>query len=187
MIARRSLLSAFALLAAVPASSLTAEDSAWAALREPGAVVLFRHALAPGGGDPPGMRLDDCSTQRNLNEAGRAQARRISEAFRARGVEVGGVLTSEWCRCRETAELAFPGRAVAEPAFNSFFGDRSEGPARTTAAQTILDAWSGPGALVVSTHFVNISALTGIGPRSGEGIVMRRGARGWEVVGRVAP
>ncbi len=123
---------------AVPMRGASAsEEAAWAALRE-GGIVLFRHAIAPGGGDPPGMRLGDCATQRNLDAAGREQARRIGAAIRAAGVEVGAVLASGWCRTVETAELAFPGRVVVEPAFNSFFGAREEGPARTEAARALL-------------------------------------------------
>jgi hypothetical protein len=163
-----------------------AEDAAWQALRG-GGVVLFRHAIAPGGGDPPGMRLGDCATQRNLDDAGRTQARRIGEAFRRAGIGVGSVLASAWCRTLETAELAFPGRVVVEPAFNSFFADRGEGPARTAAARAILLAWRGPGALFVSTHQVNVTALTGIFPASGEGVVLRREGAVLVVAGRIRP
>lgn len=172
------------LLHSVPA--MAAEEDGWAALRA-GGVVLFRHAIAPGGGDPLGMRLGDCATQRNLDTVGRAQARRIGEAFSARGLSVGRVLTSQWCRTRETAELAFPGRTEDEPAFNSFFSDRSRQDAQTAAARQVLDAWRGPGALVIVTHQVNITALTGIVPASGEGIVLARTPTGWSVAGRILP
>ena len=171
------------LLAGMPAA---AEAAAWEALRG-GAIALFRHAAAPGTGDPAGMRLGDCSTQRNLDEAGRAQARRIGEAFRTQGVAVGAVLTSRWCRAAETADLAFPGLARAEPAFDSFFADREEGPARTARARRILLDWGGPGALVVTTHQVNVTALTGVVPSSGEGVVLKRSGGDLVVVGRVRP
>jgi phosphohistidine phosphatase SixA len=173
----------FASGSGAPAAS---EAAAWEALRA-GAVALFRHATAPGTGDPPGMRLDDCATQRNLDESGRAQARRIGEAFRAEGVVVGAVLTSRWCRARETADLAFPGLARAEPAFDSFFDERAEGPARTARARRILLDWGGPGALVVATHQVNITGLTGVVPSSGEGVVLKRSGGDLVVVGRVKP
>ena len=168
-------------------STAAGNASAWEALRGGGAVALFRHTTAPGTGDPPGMRLDDCATQRNLDEAGRAQARRIGEAFRAEGVAVGAVLTSRWCRARETADLAFPGLARAEPAFDSFFYERAEGPGRTARARRILLDWGGPGALVVATHQVNITALTGAFPSSGEGLVLKRSGGDLVVVGRVKP
>ncbi len=169
-----------------PRPAQASENAAWAALRQ-GGIVLFRHANAPGGGDPTGMRLDDCTTQRNLDEAGRAQSRRIGEAFRSRAIEVGAVLTSQWCRARDTAELAFPGRKRDETAFNSFFGDASKAPAQTADARRILVDWRGPGALVVATHQVNIAALTGISPASGEGVVVKVENGNISVVGRIRP
>ena len=174
---------------ALPTGPSTAAGNAsvWEALRGGGAVALFRHATAPGTGDPPGMRLGDCSTQRNLDEAGRAEARRIGEAFRTEGVAVGAVLTSRWCRATETAELAFPGLARAEPAFDSFFADREEWPERTARARRILLGWGGPGALIAVTHQVNITALTGAVPSSGEGVVLGRSGGDLAVVGRVMP
>ena len=157
--------------------------SAWAA--EDGSIILFRHANAPGVGDPPGMVIGDCSTQRNLDERGREQARRIGKALRERGIVAGAVLSSQWCRARDTAELAFPGQAQDSPAFNSFFGNR-EGEARQTAeARRILLGWNGPGSLVVFTHQVNISALTGQFTASGEGIVLWRDGGSLSVTGRI--
>src|SRR5262245_17250667 len=83
------------------------QDDAWALLHQPGHVIFMRHSEAPGGaGDPPGLRLDDCATQRNLSEAGRAHARRTGAAFRDHGLAFDRVLTSPWCRCRDTARLA---------------------------------------------------------------------------------
>jgi hypothetical protein len=181
---RRLILLLALLIAAMP--SRAEEAAAWAALRD-GAIVLFRHAHAPGGGDPPGMRLGDCATQRNLDATGRAQAERIGAALRGQGVVVRAVLTSEWCRTRETADLAFPGQARAEPIFNSFFADRRTGPAQTEAARRLLLGWSGPGTLFVSTHQVNITGLTRIVPASGEGIVLRREGEELVVVGRIRP
>ncbi|MGG5890306.1 histidine phosphatase family protein [Falsiroseomonas sp. HC035] len=182
MILRRILFAILLLGLAAPARA----EPAWDVLRE-GGIVLFRHALAPGGGDPPGMRLGDCATQRNLSPEGRAQAARIGQAFRERGIVVGAVLASGWCRALETADLAFPGRAAREPDFDSFFADRTAGPAQTEAARRRLLAWSGPGALFVSTHQVNITALTGIFPASGEGIVLDRRDGALVVVGRIRP
>jgi hypothetical protein len=105
------------------------------------AVVLFRHARAPGTGDPPGFKIGDCATQRNLDEAGRAQARRIGQAFQSEGFRVGLVLASQWCRATQTAELAFPGLVTPEPAFNSFFDTPERGDDQTQEARAIL-AWT---------------------------------------------
>jgi phosphohistidine phosphatase SixA len=169
----------------------TADLATLAALRAPGSIVLFRHALAPGGGDPPGMRADDCSTQRNLSDEGRAQAGRIGKALREQGIQVQAVWHSAWCRTRDTAQLAFPELRApalrAEPAFNSFFGDRSTEPAQTQAARKLLLDWSGTGTLVVVTHQVNITALTDIVPQSGEGVVLRRQGGQLVVQGRLLP
>ena len=166
----------------LPATARGADGPAREALRA-GGIVLFRHAIAPGGGDPAGMRLGECATQRNLDARGRAQAVAIGATLR--GIEVGQVRASLWCRTLETAELAFPGRVTPDPAFNSFFGDRAAGPALLAAGRAVLEEWRGPGALVVVTHQVNITGLTGIFPASGEGVVLRQGSL--EVAGRLPP
>ena len=161
------------------AAGVAAAADAWSELAKPGAIVLFRHATAPGVGDPPNFRPNECATQRNLNEQGRAQARRLGEQFRQRGIAVGAVLTSEWCRTRETARLAFGDKVRDEPAFNSFFGQGAqERDAQTERARRVLREWKGPGVLVVVTHQVNISALTGHGAMSAEGVVVQPGAEG---------
>ncbi|MDZ7854822.1 MAG: histidine phosphatase family protein [Sphaerotilus sp.] len=166
----------FALLLSAAAGALASDAS----------VILFRHATAPGIGDPAHMRLGDCSTQRNLDRQGRTQARHIGEQLRQMGVPVRAVWTSQWCRTRETAALAFPQlRPVEQPAFNSFFGDPSGADEQTAQARTLLQGWRGPGVLVVSTHQVNIAALTGISPHTGEGIVVRPTAAGLQVLGRI--
>jgi phosphohistidine phosphatase SixA len=174
------------------AQNVNPSDAAsWLELKTPGSIVLFRHALAPGGGDPPGMRADDCSTQRNLSDEGRAQAGRIGKALREQNIQVQTVWHSAWCRTRDTAQLAFPELRAptlrAEPAFNSFFGDRSTEPAQTQAARKLLLGWSGTGTLVVVTHQVNITALTDIVPQSGEGVVLRRQGGQLVVKGRLLP
>ena len=171
-----------ALLAAVfalpaPAAARDGAD-AWAALKEPGTVAIMRHARAPGGGDPAGFRLGDCSTQRNLDDAGRAQARRIGRAFRDNGIKVHRVLTSQWCRCRDTAELLDLAPVEAFPALNSFFEDRSTRDQQTAAVRDFLaDAPEGE-KLVLVTHQVNITALTDVFPSSGEVVVIEVGDDG---------
>lgn len=180
------------LLLSLGALGLPALGRAGEPALQPGDVLLFRHALAPGGGDPPGFRLGDCSTQRGLSDEGRAQALRLGDAVRARlaaqGLSLGGVWTSPWCRTRETAVLAFPAQTVVEqPAFGSTFSEREREPAQTRAAQALLSAWRGPGVLVVVTHQVNITALSEVFPASGEGVAMRwRDGRG-QLLGRLAP
>lgn len=166
--------------------AIASQPEAWAALRE-GAIVLFRHANAPGTGDPAGFRPDDCATQRNLDARGRAQARQIGERFRREQIVVNTVLSSEWCRAFDTANLAFPDQVRREPSLNSFFDDRGQAAAQTAAAKRILLDWRGPGTLVVVTHQVNIQALTGIASTEGEGVVLRRDGKQLQTIGRISP
>jgi len=182
-----------AILAAVVAFASTFafadEDAAWAALRSGGHVALIRHAsTVPGLGDPPGYRLDDCATQRNLSEAGREEARRLGERFRREGVKVEKVYTSPWCRCRDTARLAF-GKAEDWEALSSFFDDRRREPELTERVKNRIGTYSTrrpKGTVVMVTHNVNIAALTGVSPGTGEVVVVRPdGCCGLRVVGRI--
>lgn len=175
------------LLGACTASQARADDGAWAALRDRAAVLIIRHAQTePGIGDPPGYRLDDCATQRNLSEAGRAQAAAIGRQLTDRGVRVSRVESSRWCRCIETARLAFPGLEVRPfDALNSFFGERNAEPSQTSALRSRIGQWRGPGVLVLVTHQVNISALTGRSVAPGEGLVLQPEAAGPRVAGAV--
>lgn len=153
----------------------------------PCTVVLFRHALAPGGGDPTGFQPNNCATQRNLSAEGRAQAVRIGEAFKRQGIGVSTVWASEWCRTRDTADLAFPEKRIDQALFNSFFSVTEREPVQTRAALDLLSTWKGPGVLVVVTHQVNITALTGVVPDSGEGVVIALKGRDVKVLGRIKP
>ena len=158
----------------LPAAQAQDQGEAWRAARAPGTHLLMRHALAPGLGDPADFSLADCGAQRNLNVAGRQQARRIGERLRAAGVKPDRVLTSQWCRCRDTAVLLGLGEVEDQPALNSFFRDASTRAAQTADVLDLLrrlDA-AGEKALLV-THQVNITALTGVFPASGEILVTR--------------
>lgn len=183
-----ALLFTFASLSSLPAFAQSSNNPEfWRALKEPGAIVLFRHALAPGGGDPAGLRLNACSTQRNLNNEGRDQAKRIGQRFREQGIKVDAVVSSQWCRTRDTAELAFPGMQKDAAAFNSFFSNPDEQTRQTEVARQQLLDWRGSGALVVVTHQVNITALTGVFPASGEGVVLKKQGNELVVVARFTP
>lgn len=149
--------------------------------------VLVRHALAPGTGDPANFRLEDCSTQRNLSDEGRAQARQLGEAFKQRGIVVAQVLSSQWCRCLETAKLMDLGTVQPFPPLNSFFADRTQESARTAQVREFARGYSNqPGVTVMVTHFVNISALSGVGVSSADMVVMRVNPQGQlELVGQL--
>lgn len=184
MLRRRALLLALSTWSL--ARTATADETAWAALREPGTVAIMRHALAPGTGDPAGFVLDDCTTQRNLDDRGRAQARAVGDAFRARDIRVDRVLTSQWCRCRETAQLLELAPVEDLPALNSFFAERSMRDARTAAVRAFLRDLGPNDRVVLVSHQVNIQALTGRGTRSGELLVgSRRTAGAIDVEGAI--
>jgi phosphohistidine phosphatase SixA len=160
-------------LAAGTAHAADEAAGAWNALRGDGHVALIRHASAPGApGDPAGFRLDDCKTQRNLSEQGRAEARALGERFRAQQVKVGKIISSQWCRCRQTAELMNIGPFEEAPSFNNAFVLSAKRDALTAGALATIGAWRGPGTLVVVTHGQNILALLGIHPGEGEVIVV---------------
>lgn len=141
-----------------------------------GAVYFLRHAIAPGSGDPPDMRLDDPGSQRNLSNAGREQAVAIGEALRAAGVAESLVYTSEWARCRETAELLGFGPPVATTGLNSFWERRETKDAVMAELKTLIEQLpeAGPPVIFV-THYVNIRAITGRAVGSGKGFWMDLG------------
>jgi broad specificity phosphatase PhoE len=157
-----------------------ADEKLWSLLRTGGQVVLIRHAVTtPGAGDPPGFRLEDCSTQRNLTDAGRDHARRIGEAWRKRAIPVERVLSSPWCRCTETAQLAF-GKSERSDALANLFG-RYENRERQVAQLGKIAAQAPKANLVLVTHGSTIAALTGISPGTGEMVILTRG----KVAGRL--
>jgi phosphohistidine phosphatase SixA len=169
----------------IPASG---RADVWQALAAPDAVAVMRHALAPGTGDPEGFRLGDCATQRNLDARGRAQARAIGAEFHARGIRFDAVLTSAWCRTRDTAALLEAGPVREAPALNSFFGNMAQRASRTEGARALIAATEGR--ILLVTHQVNISALTGTTTRPGEVLVIRftdgrRGEGHVEIIGRI--
>jgi broad specificity phosphatase PhoE len=145
----------------------------------------MRHADAPGFDDPPGFRLDDCSTQRNLSEAGRRQARAIGARFRERGIQGVPVYSSQWCRSLETARLLGLGEVTPYPALNSFFRDAGLEERRTAGAKELIRGLRGGPSAVLVTHQVNITALTGVHPREGEIVVVRLEGEELVVVGRI--
>jgi phosphohistidine phosphatase SixA len=181
----RCWLSALATVAALAPGAAFGNEAAWNAHRSGGVVVLMRHARAPGVGDPASFKLDDCATQRNLSDAGRAQARSVGEAFRMRGIRVDRVLSSAWCRSIETARLAFGDVEVFAP-LNSFFGDRKDEPEQTRLVLAEIKAWSGLGVLALVTHQVNVTALVREFPQEGEVLVLKPASDGLRLVGRIS-
>jgi phosphohistidine phosphatase SixA len=178
-------------LSLIIAPSVAAADSneAWAALVKGSHVALIRHGNAPPGygGDPPGFKIDDCKTQRNLDERGREQARALGEAFRSRGVRVDRILSSPWCRCLETAHLMAVGPVEKSWAL---VPDRAPSvPVRLLELKEMVSAWRGPGTLVLVTHALTVGPLVGFLPNQGETVVLKPGpasGAGPDLVGRIA-
>lgn len=179
---------AFLLVLLLGPGAASASEELWSLLEGGGQVVLIRHAVTtPGAGDPPGMRLDQCSTQRNLTEEGRAHARRIGEAFRKRRVPVDRVLSSPWCRCRETAQLAF-GKAQASAALGNLFGRHESRDRQVEDMRALLDGARKGANLVLVSHGSTILALTGVSPGTGELVIVTpQGAGRFAVAGRMTP
>ena len=157
------------------ARAAEADDELLALLRQGGVVVALRHALAPGTFDPPEFKLGDCRTQRNLNDEGRAHARRVGTWFRAHQLVPGAVRSSQWCRCRDTATLAF-GAAKDWTALNSVLAVRENEPAQSAALRAAV-ARMPPGRFEVwVTHQGNIGALVGESAAPGDAVVLRHDA-----------
>ena len=160
-----------------------AQANDWDAFSEPGAIAIMRHALAPGTGDPANLTIGDCSTQRNLDDRGRDQARAIGAALRERGITFDTVVSSQWCRTRETAELLGLGPVTEAPSLNSFFRDFSTRDQQTAETRDLIAETEGR--LMLVTHQVNISALTGQSTRSGEVLIIRATDAGVDVLGSI--
>ena len=172
-VSRRALLGGgVAALVLPPGALAQAVDPVAGAIRAGGCAVLIRHAQTVAGvGDPPGFRVDMCSTQRNLSEDGRVQARRIGQWFQTQGLKPRAVQSSAWCRCKDTADLAF-GRHIVWQALNSLFDSRDSQAAQTAQLRAALARIPAGQFEVWVTHQVNMSALTGEGMVMGEGLVV---------------
>jgi phosphohistidine phosphatase SixA len=172
-------------LIAAPVAAADDSLEAWAALVNGSHVALIRHGNAPPGyGDPPGFKIDDCATQRNMDERGRAQAKAVGEAFRQHSVRVDKILSSPWCRCLDTARLMALGPVDSTLAVAA--SDKS--PERLATLKQMVSSWRGPGTLVVVTHALTVQALVGILPGQAETVVLRPKLGkepGVDVVGRI--
>jgi phosphohistidine phosphatase SixA len=159
-------------------------------LKKSDSVLLMRHALAPGIGDPAGYKLQDCKSQRNLDATGRAQAQKTGQWLKAQGVGNALVFTSAWCRCKETAEnLAF-GTPVLEPSLNSFFDDTRQGPQSNVNLQKFIVGQlksKGDKALILVTHHVNIAEFTGENVGSGDMVLAKVNSAGKLVSFKIYP
>jgi len=184
---RAVLLVALLALGAAARAEAAGDEALWTLLKGGGQVVLIRHAITtPGVGDPPGMRLEDCGTQRNLTDAGRAHARRVGEAFRTRKIPVDRVMSSPWCRCLETARLAF-GPPEVWTALSNLFDREQNRTEQVGQMQAFIGGLRRSGNVVLVSHGSTISALTGINPDPAEMVLATpQGGTRFTVAGRLA-
>ena len=152
---------------------LNASEQSWKIAQEGDKIILIRHSLAPGGGDPAGFKVNDCKTQRNLNRTGINQSKKIGKLFKKNKVPVDQVLSSQWCRCKDTAKFAF-GEYKEFTALNSTFQspfDKNE-VKQLKDLYSYVKKWNGNGKnLVLITHYSIITAVTNAVPSSGEIVV----------------
>jgi broad specificity phosphatase PhoE len=184
---RRALLGRLLWVLVLAAGAARADEALWSLLQGGGQVVLVRHALTtPGVGDPEGMVLADCATQRNLSDEGRAHARQLGEAFRARAVPVGRLLSSPWCRCLETARLAFGTAPQTSTALSNLFGRGDPQGRQVAQLRALVSRPPAGGNTVMVTHGSTILALTGVSPGTGEMVIVTpQGDGKFAVAGRL--
>ena len=141
-------------------------------LKNGGNLIFIRHAYAPGGGDPDNFDLNDCSTQRNLSKTGREQAKKIGKFFHENQIPIDKVISSEWCRCKDTAQIAFK-RFETKDFLNSFFSEKFS-KNRTKQIKDLkkyIEKWDSSKNLVLVTHYVVITEVLNYAPNSGEIVI----------------
>tara|TARA_B100000963_G_scaffold344073_1_gene346549 strand:+ start:86 stop:643 length:558 start_codon:yes stop_codon:yes gene_type:complete len=153
--------------------SAYANESAWSLLEEGGMIVFIRHAYAPGGGDPDNFVLEDCSTQRNLNQQGINQSIYIGQEFSKRGIPVQQVYSSQWCRCKDTASFAFGDYKELNSLNSTFEGEyRQNHQRQIQELKELIASWNNTeGNLILVTHYVIIGGALGYYPSSGELVI----------------
>ena len=146
----------------------------WEPAKDGDRIILIRHSIAPGSGDPPGFKIKDCKTQRNLSQEGVRQSKKIGKLFKQNQIKIDKVLSSQWCRCKDTAKYAFKNYKEFS-ALNSTFQSPYDKNAKKQIKELrdYIQKWSGNGGnLVLVTHYVIITSLTNVAPRSGEIVII---------------
>ena len=152
---------------------LNASEGAWNLAQGGNKIILIRHSLAPGGGDPAGFKIDDCKTQRNLNKKGINQSKKIGKLFKKNKVPIDQVLSSQWCRCKDTAKYAFKNFKEFSALNSTFQFPYSKNETRQLKEiKSFVKKWNGQGKnLILVTHYSIITAITNAVPSSGEIVV----------------
>ena len=154
--------------------NIHAAQANWEPAKNGDKIILIRHSKAPGFGDPPGFKIKDCKTQRNLSKKGIDQSKKIGKLFQKNQIKIDQVLSSQWCRCKDTAKYAFK-NFEAFQALNSTFQPPHDKNAKKQIKELkdFIQKWNGKGGnLVLVTHYVIITAITEVVPRSGEIVII---------------
>ena len=173
-------------------SAMANEDAIWDKLQgtnPKGYVLLLRHTIAPGVGDPENFKLNDCSTQRNLSQVGRDDAKAVGDWLKRRDIKISRVESSRWCRAKQTAQLLGIGKVRLNSNLDSLFESKDPAKAIQTVRvkKQIVDWRNKSGLLVLVGHFVNIGAVAGVGVGSGEGVLVKADSKGKIVVVGLTP
>ena len=164
-------------------SAMANEEAIWDKLQgtnPKGYVLLLRHTIAPGVGDPENFKLNDCSTQRNLSQLGRDDAKAVGDWLKRRDIKISRVESSRWCRAKQTAQLLGIGKVRLNSNLDSLFDSQDPAKAIQTVRvkKQIVDWRNKSGLLVLVGHFVNIGAVAGVGVGSGEGVLVKADSKG---------
>tara|TARA_B100000963_G_scaffold236966_1_gene207193 strand:- start:1087 stop:1644 length:558 start_codon:yes stop_codon:yes gene_type:complete len=171
---KNKIISLFIIFFLILSLKLQAKENSWKPAQDGNKIIMIRHALAPGRGDPKGFKINDCSTQRNLDETGVNQSKNIGKLFKEKKIKIDQVLSSQWCRCKDTAKYAFKNYKEFS-ALNSTFSapyDKNE-KKQINELKNFVKKWNGKGGnLILVTHYVVILAMTGQASSSGELIIV---------------
>ena len=163
---------------------INASEQAWNLAQKGDKIIFIRHSLAPGGGDPPGFIINDCKTQRNLNSKGIKQSKKIGKLFKKNKVPVDQVLSSQWCRCKDTAKYAFGNFKEFIPLNSTFQAPYNKNePKQLKELYNFVKKWEGKGKnLVLITHYSIITVVTNAIPSSGEIVITDKN---FKVLGKI--
>ena len=176
-------ISIFFILNLFISNNVIADQSVIKELQKGGKIVFIRHSLAPGNGDPDNIDLTKCDTQRNLNQEGIEQSKKIGKLFKENNIQIDKVLSSEWCRCKDTARFAFNNYETFK-GLNSFYQEKfyKYKDEQITSLKKYISNWNGEKNLVLVTHFVVISEMLNFGTSSGEIVVIDKN---YKIIGSI--
>ena len=180
---KKQIISLLKIIFLVFSFQLQANEINWNPAQDGDKIILIRHAKAPGGGDPEGFKIEDCKTQRNLDIMGINQSKKIGKLFRENEIKIDKVLSSQWCRCKDTAKYAF-NEYNTFSALNSFYSSKfaKNEKRQIQELKNYIKNWESKKNLILVTHYVVISSMLDIGVNSGEIIISNKN---FEIIGSI--